>query len=291
MINVAFGFNDAYAKFCGVTVASILANHKILSPVDKLNFFFLGNISKENKEKMFELKKIQDCQMSFINMDDNLFKDLPMGTWDYSTCYRLLIPEVLPAGEKKVIYLDCDIILNRDIKEFWDINIDGYYLSALYGKLSPYDDNEMYFNAGVMLLNLQTLRDFNYKDKWRDFAKHNVNPDRFMFPDQDILNGIIKDKILPLDSKFNMLMSHFSDFKGQIEDIVVIHLGGFKPWQPTCKHPLKEMYFIYAAMVPWKIKRESYLVYSLKFFKKHPLFFLQAKYWKILKNLFFHKNN
>jgi lipopolysaccharide biosynthesis glycosyltransferase len=140
-----------------------------------------------------------------------------------------------------------------------------------------------------MLLNLEMLRAFDYKNKWRYFAKHNVDPKRFIFPDQDILNGIIKVKIVPRNPQFNMLMSHFEEYKGSVDDIVVIHLGGFKPWQPTCKHPLKDRYFIYTKMVSWKIKKESYLVYSLKFLKKHPFFFLELKYWRILRDLLFSK--
>ena len=85
--------------------------------------------------------------------------------------YRLFIPKLLP-DEKKAIYLDADIIVNLDITELWQTDLENHPLAvvlesedgaipARYSKLviEGFVKGENYFNSGVLLMNLEVLRE------------------------------------------------------------------------------------------------------------------------------------
>jgi lipopolysaccharide biosynthesis glycosyltransferase len=149
---------------------SILSNHKIENNNYKINFFLIGNLTNENKREFISLKKIQDFEIEFIGINEKQFKGLPIfKTYDskivsLANYYRLLIPELLPSEIEKVIYLDCDIILNKDISELWNINIKNYLGGCV-------EIGQSYFNSGVMVLNLYEFRKFNFHHKWKEYVE------------------------------------------------------------------------------------------------------------------------
>lgn len=81
--------------------------------------------------------------------------------------YRLLLSSVLPQNLDKVLYLDCDMIVMRDIQEIFKIEIDNYALAATIDKF-PYTEKhrlqlhmevgERTFCSGIMLVNLKYWR-------------------------------------------------------------------------------------------------------------------------------------
>ena len=64
-INVCLACDNNYAKHAGVVIASTLANAQ---PYDRLSFYILdGGIEEDNKNKILELKSINDCEINFSN--------------------------------------------------------------------------------------------------------------------------------------------------------------------------------------------------------------------------------
>jgi lipopolysaccharide biosynthesis glycosyltransferase len=284
MINIAFGLDDNYAKYCAVTIASVLSSHKVLKEDDKIHFFFIGNLSDDNKKKLVELKNIQHFDSSFIDIDSSEFSKLPtISNITIAMYNRLLIPDILPETAEKIIYLDCDIIVNADIKVLWDIDISNYLIAAV--KDSPRRNRpSTYFNSGVIIFNLKKLKDFDFNNKWRGFIKL-YGTEKLELPDQDILNSVITKDILFLPIEYNMITEFAENYKSDIANIVVIHFTGWKPWQSICTHSLRDMYWKYVKFIPWEIKKEGYLNGCLKFIRKQPFFFLKIKYWKLIQKI------
>ncbi|MDR3113750.1 MAG: glycosyltransferase family 8 protein [Endomicrobium sp.] len=298
MINVFFGINDAYAKHCAAVMASVLANHTILSPEDKIHFFILGNLRQDTKTKLLTLKAIQDFECSFVNVDDSVFSKIPLKNWHVSCCYRLLSPEILPDDVKKIIYLDSDLILNSDVKNLWDIDISGYLAAAIANE--PGENRKAtYFNSGVMVLNITELKRFDFPKKWREFIKKLPKGAVLKYPDQDILNAII-DNVLLLPANWNVEKYNLSQMlkSGKTadelrKDIFIVHYTTqAKPWFPISDHPFKDLYVKYAKMTAWAdevnnhsfAKKASYLIkIILKYWAVHPVFFLKSKFYKKIK--------
>jgi lipopolysaccharide biosynthesis glycosyltransferase len=99
----------------------------------------------------------------------------------------LLITEILPNNVEKTIYLDCDIIVNKDISELWNIRVDNYLAGCV-------NLGNNYFNSGEMLLNLYELRKFNFYNKWKKYIEDNL--DKIDCYDQSILNAVIGHNVL-----------------------------------------------------------------------------------------------
>jgi lipopolysaccharide biosynthesis glycosyltransferase len=197
-LNIVFGVDDNFAKHCGATIASILSNHKIKE--DKIKILLIGDLNDYNKNKFVALKKIQDFEIEFLKINEKDFKDLPIfksygsKTKSFATYYRLLITEILPSSIEKVIYLDCDVILNKDISELWSTNVDNYLAACV-------ELDNGYFNAGVMILNLYELRKFKFYDKWKKYIKDNSFKIDY---DQGILNDVIGHNVLFLPTNWNL---------------------------------------------------------------------------------------
>jgi lipopolysaccharide biosynthesis glycosyltransferase len=290
MINVLFGLDEKYAKYCATTIISILQNHKLHSDENKIHFFFIGNLKKESKAKLISLKKIQHFEYTFLEIDTSEFDGLPKLPANITIAgyNRLMATELLPKEVSRIIYLDCDIVLNADIKHIWEIDINNYLLAAVRDKLYK-DYKDTYFNSGFMFLNLKELRDFDFYNKWKNYSKTHPNIFELKFGDQDILNAITEDRIMFLSEDYNCYNSNlFSD------KTIVVHFGGSKPWEPTCLHPrtFKEIYWKYTDQNPWRInskseKAKAYVKYIIKFLRKQPLFFLKKKYYSRILDIIY----
>lgn len=95
LVNVCLSCDDNYSKYAGVVIASILDN---LSEKSFANFYILdGNITKENKDKLLQLKQIKDCNIEFVQVDESKFEVYKqINTHKYLTLpayYRLKLSE------------------------------------------------------------------------------------------------------------------------------------------------------------------------------------------------------
>jgi len=77
----------------------------------------------------------------------------------------LFVSSDLSTDLKRVLYLDCDIIINQSIKELWDFDLQGKTIGTLMDAFSKYyranidlHENDVIFNSGVMLIALQKWR-------------------------------------------------------------------------------------------------------------------------------------
>lgn len=113
------------------------------------------------------------------------------------TLLRLLAPRLdLPS---KIIYLDVDTIINNDIGELYNIDISNYEVGVVRDiMLVNFVGFFNYFNAGVMLLNLDKIRQTKSFEKAIDLCIHK----RMLFADQDALNKSIKHRLM-IAYKFN----------------------------------------------------------------------------------------
>lgn len=116
--------------------------------------------------------------------------------WSYMALLRLALPEILPE-EHRVLWLDVDTIVNRDIGELFGTDLGGCYIAAaeeLIRSKPPF----VYFNAGVMLMDLDALRDGKYMELIRL-----VNGTELTFPDQDAVNLLMQTRIKKISATYN----------------------------------------------------------------------------------------
>lgn len=291
MINICLSADDRYAEHAGVVIASAL---KSSSESDDLCFYILdGDISEENKSKIYELKKIKDCKINFVQIDKNKFDIYKsINTHQYvsiATYYRLKLGELLP-NVKRIIYLDCDMIVNSSLAEIFNIDFDQNYICGVLDarvKRKKIWKDKNYVNAGMLVLDLEKIRNDKIEDKFIEYTTN--NSDKIDTGDQDIINFTLENKIKILPDEWNVQVSSFTSRTTFTNNPKIIHyIGVQKPWIFGSYNFFKDKYFEALALTPWAISKEGNfkwmflnpIVSAWNFIKKRPLFFIRPKFWK-----------
>lgn len=164
-INICLACDDNYARYAAVVIASILKNAK---QNDNLCIYILdGGIEEQNKEKILSLKNIKDCEINFVKIDNEMFSEyLAIKTHSYisiPTYYRLKLPTLLPNVEK-IIYFDCDIVVNTSLRELFKVDMGDCVVVGVHDlKKSAVKKNSTYVNAGMLMFDIKKWRKWELK--------------------------------------------------------------------------------------------------------------------------------
>jgi lipopolysaccharide biosynthesis glycosyltransferase len=152
---------------------------------------------------------------------------------------RLYIPEVLE-GVSKALYLDCDIIVTRDLGELWEIPFEGHALMAVAEPGHTLDDNlrepfglmdhDIYFVSATLAMDLDQIRTSGADRTCLDLALKSNH--HFPQEDQSILNVVFARSTKYLDSCWGQQVCLEPDKPNVVpNEPVLIHtifIG--KPW-------------------------------------------------------------
>ena len=82
-----------------------------------------------DKQEILSLKSIKDCNIIFVEIDSALFEDYTkIQTHSYitlATYYRLKLASLLPNTDR-IIYFDCDMVINSSLRDLFNTDIDNY---------------------------------------------------------------------------------------------------------------------------------------------------------------------
>ncbi len=264
-IEIVAACDDKYVQHLGVMLCSLLENISNRENI-KLNVID-GGISLENKKRIDDfLKNKYQASINYLEIDTQIYSKFKISHHiTHATYYRISIPSLFPNHINKVLYLDCDLIVKEDISRLWDFDIKNYSIAAVRTLLVDrihlqgiMPKESLYFNAGILLINLYKWRVNDTSTKLIQFLQD--NPHRTVFWDQDSLNAILYDDYLLLPLRWN-LQSNFFEIRDQnrsqelqeaITNPAIIHYTGMhKPWDYIDNHPYKQEYYKYLALTPW----------------------------------------
>ena len=269
-IVLACACNDAYSPYCGTMITSVFSNNREESiEVNVLT----SDIGEENKKKFDELASDYDQVINVFYVNPNQFEGLPLKSGNSNLTkeayYRLLLPEILP-DTKKVLYLDCDLIVRAHLRELWETNIEGCAFACVKDrkdiieervKTLGYNQLDSYFNSGVTLMNLEFLRGFNFSEK--AFAFISSKGHLMKYVDQCVINAVCHGYFRELPVKWNMIVPFFMKLPPIVEEqrknleqyisnpFIIHYTTEYKPWFKECKHPYKSEYWKYQKLSPW----------------------------------------
>lgn len=282
--HIVYATDDNFAEILGVSLVSLYENSK---DVDDIIVYVLDSgISDENIEKLKSLpQKYGRSDLSFIKAT-NISKELSMSVnldrGSLSQYARLFVSSVLPAELDRVLYLDCDIIINKSISELWNLDIKGKTIAALkdafskqYRKNIDLDPDDIMFNSGVMLIDLDKWRRENIESKLLEFIRKKNG--KIQQGDQGALNAILSKETFCLEPRFNSVTIFYDlsyeemmvyrkpvDFypREEIELAVrepsIIHYTtsflSKRPWYEGCEHRYVAEWFKYKDISPWSDK-------------------------------------
>ena len=128
-MDFCFVVNDKYVTPLIVTLQSIVDNNSGFH-----RFFIISSsLMEENVLKLSKCAEALCCKIEVITVDDNRLGEVPILRNDFNKTpyYKLLLPLYLPQDIDKVLYLDVDIIINRDLKELFNSDLGSNYFAAV----------------------------------------------------------------------------------------------------------------------------------------------------------------
>ena len=240
VIPIFFAIDDGYMPFLAVALESLIENSS------KKYYYSIKvlytNISEENKKKINKYKR-ENVNIEFVDLNYYIEKVKDkLYTRDYytnTTYFRLFIANLYPQYNK-AIYLDSDIVVLGDIAELYNQDIGDNLIAAApddviqttkvfqeYAeKVVGVADYRNYFNARILLMNLDEFRRFDFQNKFLyvlETIKFTVAQD------QDYLNRLCKGKVKIIDKGWDKMPIGNDDFDEK--DLKIIHYNlADKPW-------------------------------------------------------------
>lgn len=265
-VNVVFGSDKSYIAHLAVALCSLFDNNSDLA----LNVYVLNSdIDPSSWKKIESIAERYGQTLIDLKVSERDLEGLVLN-WHFSlaTYYRVLIPKELPVG--KALYLDVDIVVNGSIGQLYSTDLgDGFLAAVQEPNFDRHEELEMskgakYFNAGMMLINLDRWRNERLTERVIELVKR--KPEAMMFSDQCGINSIVNGRWKEVDPRFNLVHSYagedISGYTGMFPDNVlenarkrpvIIHFsGGSKPWHFRRKHPYRYLYWKYRRKTPFK---------------------------------------
>lgn len=275
MIHVCFGLYDKtgrYSKFTGTAMLSMFDNHTPPTPSITVHILHDNTLTADNRDKFSYIAGQYGQLVKFYNVEElcadkikKIIELIPAAKSAYSsiaTFYRFFIPQLLKPNIDKVIYLDSDLVVNLDVKEFWQIELGDKILGVVPeifnrndvqkafplvsdGLISP----ENYFNAGVLLMNLEALR--SEKDAIINAIKFTSQNSRYQkFMDQDILNCCFSTRTVKLPNKFNRFTIYARKDRELTLGKKIYHFAG-SGLKLDMSDPFNRLWMNYFIRTPW----------------------------------------
>lgn len=245
-----------------ICITSIFENNK---DTDCHLFVLTDSMTEAAQEKFSLLAKTYGQSIKVMTVDKRRVEHLISNErFPISMYYRFFLPEMLPQTSC-VLYLDCDIIVRKSLKELFKTKMENKALAAVVGEscddiyfVNHLQLSKPYFNSGVLYMNLDYWRKNNITHKLIHWIAD--NPDLCALPDQDALNKVLEGKVAYLDYTYNyqewwtrpslvpyMHYSKWEEIRRVGKDPTIIHFcEAEKPWFKECKNPFQKDFLYYA---------------------------------------------
>ncbi|MEF9983527.1 MAG: glycosyltransferase family 8 protein [Oscillospiraceae bacterium] len=259
-MNIVVSINKNYINPLCVMLYSLMKSNEN----EKIDVYL---VHSELEESDFEYIKsrLNGDKINIINtfLEDSFLADAPI-TFHFSRemYYRIFASNFLPKTVDKALYLDPDMVIVNSLWELYNTNMGENFFAATKS-LNPITqteykfrlkmpENSVYFNSGVLLMNIKQLREELDEKKVLDYIRE--NQEILVLPDQDVLNSLYNDRTIVFDDfKFNFDARYYNIQKliyrelndlNEIRKIVsIVHFcGKNKPWLATYKSELGKLY-------------------------------------------------
>ena len=193
--------------------------------VDKLRIV-LKNTNLNNEVYLIDITDIFNIEMKDSKNLNNFYTPY---------CLIRLFADLIDLPNK-ILYLDTDTMANKDISPLYNIDITNYEFAGVVDRLGRWFIDINYINSGVLLLNLDKIKETSLFKNTRNMVKNK----KMAFPDQSALNKL-KTFYLKIPSiynnqgkmKKNTVIKHFCK---SIRFVPIYHTINVKQWDVVNVH-------------------------------------------------------
>jgi len=262
-ISIVVASDNHYAIMLAALIKSIEENHKT---EEGLDFYILDDgISVINKEKINASVNPAVTNLIWLKTGVIVPPDITIPidhtAMPFTTYYRLFAPGIVPKEVERVIYLDSDMIVLKDISKLWNTDIENKLFAAVqdwqltvscsWGGIPNYEQlgipaDTSYFNAGLLVIDTKKWRAEDVTRRVIEFMNENM---RFVnFADQYGLNGLLYNQWYKLNPGWNW----FAQFDN--EEPFIIHFLDIKPIFKNyrSKPEFKDAFYKYLRLTPFR---------------------------------------
>jgi len=212
-VNILYSFDSKFWRLAAVSMESVLATCKDTTMVTVYCMVAPGTEGREQIEKIVKSHKSgAGLVWREIKEEENPFQSYYFSKWSPVIFYRCIAHRFFKDIDK-LLYLDSDTLICRDIAELFNEDIGDCVLGAVRDmapvtdKYNPagvrvkkfseeYLNNGPYVNSGVLLINLKKMAENENR-----LFETNIP---LYYPDQDLLNVAFAGKIKVLPLKYNL---------------------------------------------------------------------------------------
>lgn len=284
VVNVAFILDDGFVIPTATAITSLIEN-KSSDTIYNI-YLITNNLSKKN---ICLFEQFSNCKNITINIKnvDNAYNEFKINKENFkvttTAIFKFNIPLILSELDK-VLYIDGDTIIQKDLLGFYNIELNSYYAGVIkdlrpmyFYKPSIFErlniQHKSYFNSGVMLLNLKKMRIDKITEKLFNYRKNGIN----YFMDQDSFNVVFNENVKYIEPFYNFILTNLDTFSFDeflrlskikkdniksyndfIKTCFIIHYASpQKPWiyKKTLKNELWYAYYKKSPIGNQKLKR------------------------------------
>lgn len=270
-LHVACAAEGEYVVHSAAMLHSLLSHH----PAGSVTIHYLHGpeLLQETRERLKGMVVRSGGTVRFWEIPDAWVAGLPTeGFTRKATWYRTFLPDLLP-DIPRVLYLDADVLVLESVAPLWGLDMSSKQVAAVTNVLDPESverpqalqiaDSLDYFNAGVMVLNLDLMRREDSSRAVCEFGKAHAS--ELAWRDQDAFNVVLGASRIALHPRWNcmnglLVFPWSADRLGSeavaeaIENPAIRHFEGpgpYKPWHYLCERRWRDLYRHHRRATPW----------------------------------------
>lgn len=283
-MNVLYASDNNYAEIMGISILSLFENNQDIAEIRV--YIINDKISEDNCKKIETIFEMYHRELPIWKEVKGINEVLQMEVYEdrfsQTQFARLFLEEMINDDDERVLYLDCDTIVQSSLKELWDMSLGEKIGAVLADAFSSFyrgniglEKNDLMFNSGVMLIDMGKWRKEHIGHQLRAFIR--AHKGIVQQGDQGVLNAILSKKMCTFSPRYN-LITNYSAFsykdmmlyrkpvniyaEQEIEmakqaPCIIHYTSSFlvaRPWENGIEHPYKEVWLDYQNKSPWKEK-------------------------------------
>lgn len=249
MINLLVTLDSGYVYPLCTMLRSLVDNNQ----GECINIYVAhSSLTSQDFSKIKAALGKSDTEVYPIKIDDRLFENAPTkNRITKETYYRIFAPLYLPRSVDRILYIDPDTIILNSLHTFYSSDFGRYLIIGAKhfdGAIDNWNKFRLtmlksphYINAGVMLMNIEKMREEITADKIFRCVKKNYC--RLFLADQDVINilfdgkiGIYSEYIINLDERCYSRLCRTMPQEKALDYVknntVIVHYNGKeKPWK------------------------------------------------------------
>ena len=255
-INIAFCCDDRYIIPASIMIKSFLDTNK----KKKITVFTFGN--DLNEKSITELKNIVEkygANLVLLSVPLEaleIIKKAPIA-WEYlslTTYYRLILPYVVDEDIENILYLDCDMLVRKDVTEYLHEIKENYFILGANDIEAEEHQKRLrvdkYINAGALFMNVKKIREKYSMSEMLYSMNDLMDKYDLICGDQDMINILFQNEIKILPDIFNyqhlVHKMYVLRHKQETKNVQIAHfITGDKPWKNGYCFPYAREYYSY----------------------------------------------